>query len=206
MAEAARLPEIPAIPAIGRREAMLGAVVGLGAFAAGPARACTVTGVRISPFSDRACRAALQAWIDLLNVGPELPIERITRVVDDRSLAVVDEQMVAEAVGPSDGTQTETDRTYLFYQKFRISNGRPDPEPIRLTEINMIRRLRNRASYQFAIERHAYVPAFEDDGGSCTGSEPEHYAQYRTSYIASFTNNRLGVVRQFPEWYLEERA
>jgi hypothetical protein len=70
----------------------------------------------------------------------------------------------------------------------------------------MIRELRNRASYQFTLERHAYVPAFEDDGGSCTGSSPEHYEQYRTSYVARFLNNRLRGVRQFPEWYLEDRA
>jgi len=191
---------------IDRRALLVGAAAGLSAFAGATAEACTVTGNPHLPFSDQLCRAALRAWIELLNAGPDLSIERIHAQVDNLSVTVDDEEMIDAAVGPGDGTQTETERAYLFYQKFRLSNGRPDPRPIRLTEIHQIRRLRNLASYQFTLERHSYVPAYEDDGGGCTGSSPEYYGQFRTSYIGSFQNNRLRRVRQFPEWYLESRS
>ena len=190
---------------VGRRALMLGALAGMGAIASGPADACSIVPDPNVPFRDEACRAALQAWVDLLNAGPDMPLERLNHLVDEMSVAITDDDMITFAVGERNGTATETERNYLFYKNFRVSGGRSDPRPIRIAQVHLIRRLRNRATYQFTLERYSYHPA---DHEGCNGLfvHDEYYGIDRTSYLATFWLNRLRTVKPFPEWYLERVA
>ena len=187
---------------IGRRELLAAGAVGAALFAAPAAQACSLTADVRRKFSDRACRAALEEWVGLLNRAPQMSAEAIAEQVDDLNMTI-DDEMVWEVLG--ERTSTRTDRGYLFYKEFRLSGGRLDTRPIRIDEINLIRRLKNRATYQFTIERYSYHPA---DPEGCNGlfTHDEYWGVERDSYLATFWNNRLRTVRPFPEWYLEERA
>ena len=190
---------------IGRRQAIVGAVAGA-AFMGGGAEACSLTATRLVQFDDLACRRQLQAWVDLVNAGPDMPLERLTPLVDEMSVTINDQEMIAAAVGERNGVDSETDRNYLFYKGFRAIDGHPDPRPIRISEVNRVRRLRNQATYQFTLERYSYHAA---DLDGCNGMFPTHgeyYGVEQTSYLATFLNNLLRTVRPFPEWYLERVA
>ncbi|HEV7658270.1 MAG TPA: hypothetical protein VGO55_00335 [Allosphingosinicella sp.] len=189
---------------IGRRALLLGSVAGLGALAASPAEACSFISDRRTPFDEAACRRALDNWVALLNAGPELTLEVVTERVDAMSPFYVDGEMVQSVLG--DRSETLTGGQYVFHKEFRLAGGRPDPRPIRVAETHHIRRLRNRATHQFTLERYSYVPEEVADGGSCDISHEAYYGTFRTSYLATFHNNRLGSIRLFPEWYLEQRS
>ena len=185
-----------------RRAFLLAGAAGLGALAARPAEACSITADRNTPFDDRACRRALRGFVDLLNRGPQMSLEAIAREADGLSVTV-DQEMIYETVAEADAT--ETDKIYYFYKEFRLSDGKPDPRPMRVSEESLIRRLRNRATYQFTLERYSY---HEADPDGCNGmfTHDEFFGVDRTSYLATFHNNRLTSVKPFPEWYLEAKG
>lgn len=187
---------------IGRRELLAAGAVGAALLAAPAAQACTLTGEVRRKFSDRACRAALEEWVELLNQGPQMSADAIAERVDDLNITI-DDDMVGEALAET--ANTETGRDTRFYKEFRLSGGRLDTRPIRIDGINLIRQLKSRATYQFTLERYSYHPA---DPEGCNGlfTHDEYWGVERDSYLATFWNNRLRTIRPFPEWYLEERA
>ena len=187
---------------IGRREVLAAGAAGVALLAAPAAEACSIVAQRFVRFSDRASRQALQEWVELLYVGPSMSAEAIADRVDDLNISI-DEDMVWNVLG--ERTNTDTDRGYTFYKEFRLSGGRLDTRPIRIAETNLIRQLRNQATYQFTLERYSYHPA---DPEGCNGmfTHDEYWGVDRVSYLATLLNNRLRSVRPFPEWYLEERA
>ena len=184
---------------IARREVIAAGALGLTLAFAPPADACSLTATRRVRFDDRACRRALQAWVDLLNRGPQMTLDEIETAADAMSVSLDDEMLdfVERA-------EAETERVYRFYKEFRLAGGRLDPRPIGIDEMNLIRQLRNRAAFQFTLERYSYHPA---DPEGCNGmfTHDEYWGVDRVSYLAAFLNNRLQSVKLFPEWPLEER-
>ena len=185
---------------IGRREVLACGAAGVALALAPSAEACSLVANPRRRFSDRACRAALQAWVDLLNRAPQMSIEQIEEVDDELSVEI-DDELVDDVV--SEEINSADERRQAFYKEFRLSGGRLDTRPIRIDEINLIRQLRSLATYQFTLERYSYHPA---DPEGCDGlfTHDEYWGLDRVSYLATFTNNRMQSVRRFPEWYLEE--
>jgi hypothetical protein len=186
---------------LARRELMGAAAIGLGLAAFSPAAACSLTATRLAPFRDDQCRRGLQAFVDLLNAGPGLSAEALSDRASELGVSL-DQAMVETLVGNQGTFYDQRDR---FYREFRLSDGKLDPRPIRLSEANLIRRYRNRATYQFTLERYSYHAA---DPEGCNGMfvHDEFYGVDRISYLATFSANILATVKLFPEWPLEARA
>ena len=185
---------------IGRRR-FLG-VVGVGAsmiWAAEEAAACSIVATNVTPFSDRRSRAAIAEFVALLNEAATLPNEELMRRQDEMSV-VIEDEWVDERVG--DREPGHGGRDYLFVKEFRVSGGRLDPRPIEIEDINLIRRLGNKATYQFTLKRYSYHPA---DYEGCNGlfTHDAYYGYDRLSCLATTYANRLQTVRRFPEWYLD---
>lgn len=193
-------------PAIGRRELLAAGAAAVGVGLAGRAEACSIVADQRVPFDDAACRAALREFVRLLNEGPSLSREQIGERSDEMNLSIDDDMVDYALHGLTEQQRNqETQSQYAFFERFRLSAGVADPRPIELQEVNRIRRLRNRASYQFTLRRYSYHPA---DWEGCNGlfTHDEYYGYDRTAYLATFWNNRLRSVKLFPEWYLEEEA
>ena len=166
---------------------------------AGDASACSIVATNRTPFSDRTSRAAIASWVQFLNEAGTLPDDDLIRRHGDLSV-VLEDEWVDEVVG--DREPGHIGRDYLFVKEFRLSGGRLDPRPIELEETNLLRRLGNRATYQFTLKRYSYHPAdFEGCNGMFT--HDEYYGFDRISCLATLTANHLRTVRRFPEWYLE---
>jgi hypothetical protein len=160
-------------------------------------QACSIRAPDRTRFSDRACRAALTRFVTVLNEAHTMTDEAFSSEVDDLGVEL-EAEWVALALYPH-GLEPDRDKTFL--RQFRVSSGKLDPRPIKLAEFNLIRRLGNRASYQFTLERYSYHPA---DTEGCNGLfvHDEYYGVDRNAYLATFTANRLQTIRPFPEWYL----
>ncbi len=185
---------------IGRRELIAGGVAVVGGLVSSSAQACSLTYYPRTPFNDQVCRASLVAWVALLNEETGSPSESLISKIDDLDVEVGDnilEEILSEA------ELADADRGYTLYTRFRVSDGKLDRAPIKLKEVNRIRKLRNRASYQFTLVRQSYHAADEE---GCNGlfTHDELWSADQTSYLATFWNNRLQAVKLFPEWYLEE--
>src|SRR3546814_12034881 len=74
-----------------------------------------------------------------MNEAPSLPPGAVSDWVDSRAIEVEVEYPVSENVGGAL-------YNYLFFREYRISGGKLDPDPIRLTELNLIRNVQNHAS------------------------------------------------------------
>jgi len=92
-----------------------------------------------------------------------------------------------------------------FYKEFRLSAGRPDPRPIRISELNLLRRVGTRAVYQFTLDRYSYHSA-DDDGCNGMFTHDEFYGVDRVAYLATFSNNQLQQIKLFQDWPLETPA
>ncbi|MEA3014774.1 MAG: hypothetical protein QOD42_3319 [Sphingomonadales bacterium] len=187
---------------IDRRALLAAAAAGLSALAAGSAEACSLTGTRNVPFEDRACRRRIRDWAALLERGPGMT----DAAIDAAAEAIggwVDRDIVVAVLG--DRVPPSPDRPVRFYQEFRLSAGRPDPRPIRISELNLLRRVGSRAVYQFALDRYSYHPA---DHEGCNGMfvHDEFYGVDRVAYLATFSGNQLQQIKWFEDWPLEPRA
>jgi hypothetical protein len=150
-------------------------------------------------FNDRTCQQQLQQFVKLLNDGPSMEPEAITAQVEEWGISIGDDALwdtLAEEAN-------NVGRNYQFFKKYKISGGKIDSKPILLRDVNLIRQLKNRATYQFTLRRHSYHPA---DSEGCNGlfTHGEFWGNDDYSYLATFTNNRLKTVETFPEWYLEK--
>ncbi len=155
-----------------------------------------------TPFSDRKCRRAIAEFVSLLNDAPSLTLEDVSQRLDDMGVSI-EEDWVDEALDERRLSLTNGDQQYAFAREFRMSYGMLDPRPIELEDINLIRRVGNRATYQFTLRRYSYHAA---DLEGCNGlfAHDEYYGHERSSCLATLYANRLNTVRRFPEWYLEE--
>lgn len=149
---------------IGRRQFFGAAGVGVGLlWSARDAAACSIVAASRTPFSDRRSRQAITEFITLLNGAPTLSDDELIRRQDEMSIALEDEWVEERVGGRQPG---HIGRNYLFVKEFRRSGGRLDPRPIQIDDINLIRRLGNRATYQFTLKRYSYHPA---DPEGCNG-------------------------------------
>jgi hypothetical protein len=163
--------------------------------AAAPAKACSIVGTRISRFSDEKSRRALADFVRLLNDGPGLSEEALAERTRTIRPSIGDDLVVG-----LDAPATIRD----FVRAYRLSNGRLDPEPIRLVGATLIRQVGNKAAYQFTLRRFSYHEADEE---GCNGMfvHPAYYGEVDHSLIAAMENNQLRSVRAFPEWHIEPR-
>jgi hypothetical protein len=186
---------------IGRRAVLVGGALGLGAIA-GSAEACSLTMVRNLPFDDHVCRRRIRDWVALLDRAPTMAdaaIEAAAQAADIGPDAAIVTAVVGDLLPPS------AERTVQFYKGFRLSAGRPDTHPIRISELNLLRRVQSRAVYRFTLDRYSYHPA-DDEGCNGMFVHDEYYGVDRTAYLATFNNNQPQGVRWFQEWPLERRA
>lgn len=182
-----------------RREVLAGGVLAAAFLVAPAAEACSLTGTRRVRFDDDACRQALHDWVDLLNSGPKMSDAALEVKVEALNVTL-DDEMVDDHVGDD-----HPDRRVAFYKQFRLSDERLDPRPIRISEIHLLRQLKNQAAYQFALDRYSYHAADEE---GCNGlfTHGEYFGIERSAYLATFRNNEFDSLRTFPEWPLEEKA
>jgi len=163
------------------------------------ATACSISPQNRTPFNDRRSRGAITDFVTLLNEAATLPEDEAIRRQDAMSV-VLEDAWVEERVG--DRERSHVGRDYLFVKEFRMAGGRLDTRPIEIEEINLIRRLGNRATYQFTMKRYSFHPA---DPEGCNGlfTHEAFYGYDRLSCLATTYANRLQAVRRFPEWYLD---
>jgi hypothetical protein len=160
-----------------------------------PANACSLTGTRIRRFSDAESRRALTAFVKLLNEAPDLSEEALEERTRTIRPAIGDDLL--EGI---DGPATAE----TFFRSYRLSDGKLDPEPIRLVSATLIRQVGNKAAYQFTLRRFSYYAADEE---GCNGlfTHDAYYGEEDHSLIAGMENNALTSVRAFPEWPIEPR-
>jgi hypothetical protein len=187
---------------IDRRALLAAAAAGMSALAAGGAEACSLTATRNRPFDDRACRRRIRDWAALLDRGAGMSDSAIDAAAEAIG-GSVDHDIVLAVLG--DRVPPSPERPVQFYKEFRLAGGRPDPRPIRLSELNLLRRVGSRAVYQFTLDRYSYHPA---DQEGCNGmfTHDEFYGVDRTAYLATFQNNQLQAIKWFEDWPLERRA
>jgi hypothetical protein len=187
---------------IGRRAVLVGGALGLGALAATSAEACSLVPVRNLPFQDEACRRRIRDWVALLERGPAMTDAAIEAAAEALH-GWVDHDIVSVVLG--DRVPPSPNWPVQFYKEFRLSAGRPDPRPIRISELNLLRRVGSRGVYQFTLDRYSYHPA---DHEGCNGllTHDEYYGVDRTAYLATFYNNQLQAIKWFTDWPLERRA
>ena len=163
------------------------------------ATACSISPQNRTPFNDRRSRGSIADFVQLLNEAATLPEEEAIRRRDEMGV-VLEDAWVEERVGERD--RSHAGRDYLFVREFRMAGGQLDTRPIEIEEINLIRRLGNRATYQFTMKRYSFHPA---DPEGCNGlfTHDAFYGYERLSCLATTYANRLQAVRRFPEWYLE---
>jgi len=180
-----------------RREVLAGGVLAAAFLAAPAAEACSITGVRRARFDDDACRQAIKDWVDLLNSAPKMSEEAIKAKAETLRVTLRDDLIGDES--------SSSDVPVIFYRQFRLSDDRLDPRPIRISEMNLLRQLKNQAAYQFTLERYSYHAANEE---GCNGlfTHGEYFGIERSAYLATFRNNKFDTIRTFPEWPVEEKA
>lgn len=187
---------------IGRRALLVGAAAGMSALAATGAEACSIVAVRNLAFEDQACRRRIRDWVALLERGPTMTDAAIDAAAEALK-GWVDDDIVRAVLG--DRVPPSPNWPVQFYKEFRLSAGRPDTRPIRISELNLLRRVASRAVYQFTLDRHSYHPA-DDEGCNGLFTHGEFYGVDRVSYLATFYNNELRQIKWFEDWPLEQRA
>jgi hypothetical protein len=188
---------------IDRRALLIGAAAGMSALAAGEAEACSITlTIHNPPFDDRTCRQRIREWVALLERGPAMTDAAIEAAAEALK-GWVDDDIVREVLG--ERLPPSPNRPVQFYKEFRLSAGRPDPRPIRISELRLLRRVAIRAVYQFTLDRYSYHPA-DDEGCNGMFVHGEYYGVDRVAYLATFRNNDLDQIKRFPDWPLETRA
>ena len=183
---------------IGRRAVVLGAVAGAGLLAE-RAEACSITATRRVRFDDALCRQHIHAWVALLDHGPTMT-EQAIEAEAERLHGWVDTEIVRAVLGTE--MPPSPYHPIQFYKRFRLSSGRPDPRPIRISELSRLHRVRSKTVYQFTLDRYSYHPA-DDEGCNGLFTHGEYYGVDRTAYLATFENNVLQRIKWFEDWPLE---
>lgn len=178
------------------RRALLNAAITLAAACAteSATSACSLSApVRPKRFDDFACRKQIVELVDMLNRGVVIEEAEIDAWLEERPI-VFDEDLLWSG--------EETMSPAAFIKNFKISDGKLDSKPIRISELSLIKNRRNFAAYAFTMRRYSYTAADEE---GCNGLfvHDEYWSYQLVGYIASFTNNRMESLRAFPEWFAD---
>ena len=180
----------------GRRTILLaGAALVAGSAGAGPVSACSLAGTpRSRPFRREACERELRELVRILNEAPSMSAEAVEAWYEQREFEVDDDLLWTGADGNME--------VPAFLRTYRLSGGKLDSKPIRLAELELVRQRGSRAAFAFALKRYSYHPA---DPEGCNGMfiHDEYWGEEQTGYIATFVNNRLERLREFPEWFAD---
>lgn len=180
---------------IGRREVLGIGAVGATLFASSAVQACTIVpSAKAKPFRRIECERQIHDLVAFMNEAPNLSAEAVSDWVDTRGIDVEFDYPLSENV---DGVLYN----YLFFREYKISEGKIDPDPIKIKEINLVRHVENKAAFQFTLVRNKFFPA---DFEGCNGlfTHDEYFVKTETSFIARFLNNKLNSFRDFPEWFV----
>ena len=174
---------------IGRREMLAATAAGIGAIAsASGADACTLIATRrAKPFRSSTCERQIRQIVDFANLAHAKTDEEVAAWAEKTG---IDAQY--------DGDDFDNNRVL---QTMRISDGKVDLKPIRILEINLLRQLGNRASYQFTLRRNQFSAA-DDEGCNGLFTHGEFYSDVDTAFLAWFEDNEFQGFREFPEWYV----
>jgi hypothetical protein len=181
----------------GRRTILLAGASLLGAVAAGEATACSLTATARRPFRRGACEREIEALVRLLNEAPSMAAEAVSDWYAERQFEIDRDLLTPDSEGLTDPVD--------FLRAFRLTDGKPDPRPIRLADLDLVRQRGNNAAFGFTLVRWSYHPA---DREGCDGlfTHGEYWGEERSGYIAAFQNNRLRSLREFPEWFADREA
>ena len=170
---------------IERRTLIAAAIAGIGAVAANDVRACTLIGTQ-KPVAFRSdiCERRIRQFVDFANVAHARSDDDIETWQEKTGIFPVYEGEYEESI-----------------KTLRVSDGKVDLKPVRIGEIELLRQLKNRASYVFTLKRHQYFAA-DEEGCSGLFVHDEYYKDTTTAYLAAFENNRFRMFREFPEWYV----
>ena len=181
---------------LGRRTILLGGAALVAAAAGpGPAGACSLAGApRPRPFRREACERELRELVRILNEAPSMSAEAVEAWYEEREFEVDDELLWAGSGGNME--------VPAFLRTYRLSEGKLDSKPIRLAELELVRRRGGHAAFAFTLQRYSYHAA---DPEGCNGMfvHDEYWGDEQTGYIATFVNNRLDRLREFPEWFAD---
>lgn len=180
---------------IGRRELLGMGAVGATLLASPATHACTmVPAAKVKPFRRAECEQQIRDLVAFMNEAPSLSADAVSDWVDRHGIDVEFEYPLSKNVG---GVLYN----YLFFQEYRISGGKIDPDPIKIKEINLVRHLDNKAAFEFTLIRNQFFPA---DFEGCNGlfTHDEYFGKTETAFIARFFNNTLRSFRDFPEWFV----
>jgi hypothetical protein len=179
---------------IGRRALLAAALAAT--LAPRRAGACELTGTRRPrPYREEECVRAIEDLVRILNEAPSMPEEAVEAWYADRGFSVDDELLF-------DGS--ERPEASQFLRTYRLSDGKLDSKPIRLAELELVRRRGNRAAFAFALKRWSYHAA---DPEGCNGLfvHDEYWGPEQAGFIAAFENNAMRSLRLFPEWFADGR-
>ncbi|MBJ7444581.1 MAG: hypothetical protein JHD32_09820 [Sphingobium sp.] len=128
--------------------------------------------------------------------------QRIRQFIDFANVAHAKNDKEVEAWQDETGINPRYEGEYdLSLTTLRFSDGKVDPKPLRIGEIELVRQLNNRATYVFTLKRHQYFAA-DDEGCNGMFVHDEYFGDTITAYLATFENNRFMMFREFPEWYV----
>jgi hypothetical protein len=159
--------------------------------AAAPAAACSIAATRKPiAFQNGACERQLYRLIEFANLASSKTNDEIDALLEKSNLSSVSYR------GDQDWNASN------FVSEMRMTDGKLDERPMRIVELELVRQIKNRASYAFVIERRGmFVPA---DPEGCNGlwTHEEYRTNEKTAYLSEFVNNRLINFRDFSEWYV----
>jgi len=180
-----------------RRTIFAAGIAALGVTMSGQAISCSITASREpSRFSDRACQRVIREFVRMLNEAPSMDINAVETWLEQNSISLDSDLLWS-------GSQQTDAATFL--RTYRVSDGKLDPKPIRLTEIELVRQRANLASYAFTLRRYSHHAA---DPEGCNGLfvHDEYWGEEEAAYIAAFKNNQITNLREFPEWFAGDRS
>ena len=180
---------------IGRRAFLGVSVIGASLAASSTTEACSIVATqKAKAFQASICEQQIYDLVAFLNKASTLSRGEVEKWVDDRDVSVYYEYPLSQNVG---GVLYN----YLFFQEYRISGGKPDPKPMQISDVNLIRKVKNQAAFQFTLDRTQFFPA-DDEGCNGLFTHGEYFAETKTAFIAKFLNNKLTDFRDFPEWFV----
>jgi hypothetical protein len=180
---------------IGRRALLAAALAAT--MAGSAAQGCSLTATRRPrPYREEECVRAIEDLVRMLNEAPSMPAETVEAWYADRGFSVDDELLF---------DSSERLEAPQFLRTYRVSDGKLDSKPIRLAELELVRRRGNRAAFAFTLKRWSYHAA---DPEGCNGMfvHGEYWGPEQAGFIAAFENNGLTSLRLFPEWFADGRT
>lgn len=179
--------------AISRRMLLAGAGTLAATAAKNSVEACSlVAKPTIVPFSELMCRRSLAAMVALIGKARDLSDAELGSQLDALSIEFED--------GVSNG-QSNAD----LMRSWSLANDTRDRSPIALHELNLIKKAKGTALFQFTLRRDAYYAEVSEvqaanDGCGVSSPEPAYFGPLDASYLGYFVGNKLRRVFAFDVW------